>query len=204
MSIVLFPSLAKAQVSPDQTLYRAIRERDGDINRLYTTSSDEIANAVRRLGYREENPVGRCFSQRLLESEWGAGRIPPLYTPLYRLYNSNITDHFYTISSSERDAAIRQSGYVNEGITCFVYSRTLLGDDCELRRYWAAGSRSNHFYTIDLGEGWDAEDDGYVSEGSEGYLPYDGNYCQGQREGAIILFDVEILFTHQLAHYSAD
>jgi hypothetical protein len=178
LSIVLFPSLAKAQVRADQTLFRAIRERGGDIDRLYTTSSDEIANAVSRLGYREENPVGRCFSQAYLEYAWGGvDRIPPLYTRLYRLYNNSITDRFYTINESERNAAIRQSGYVDEGVVCFVY-RHNIPDSCELRRYWAARQRSNHFYTINLGEGLDAMRDGYVSEGREGYLPYDGNYCR--------------------------
>ena len=41
-------------------------------------------------------------------------------TPIYRLYNAAIGDHFYTASSDEATGAIR-NGYKAEGITGYLY-----------------------------------------------------------------------------------
>ena len=38
--------------------------------------------------------------------------------PLYRLQGHG--DHFYTTSADERDNAVSQYGYANEGIACYV------------------------------------------------------------------------------------
>jgi len=40
--------------------------------------------------------------------------------PLYRLFHYGKHDHFYTRSAAERDRA-RGLGYVDEGITCYVW-----------------------------------------------------------------------------------
>jgi hypothetical protein len=41
-------------------------------------------------------------------------------TPLYRLYNRSNGDHFYTISSSERQSALN-TGWVSEGVSGYGY-----------------------------------------------------------------------------------
>ncbi len=38
--------------------------------------------------------------------------------PLYRLRNN--VEHFYTTSAEERDNAVSQYGYIEEGIACYV------------------------------------------------------------------------------------
>ena len=40
--------------------------------------------------------------------------------PLYGLFNSNITDHFYTTNETEREDAIANLGYADQGIACYV------------------------------------------------------------------------------------
>jgi hypothetical protein len=41
--------------------------------------------------------------------------------PLYRLYNSGATDHFYTMSATERDNASDNLGYTKEGIAGYTF-----------------------------------------------------------------------------------
>jgi hypothetical protein len=41
--------------------------------------------------------------------------------PLYRLWNNAIQDHFYTISAAERAATLSAGGWVDEGITGYVF-----------------------------------------------------------------------------------
>ena len=40
---------------------------------------------------------------------------------LYRLFNGNLGDHFYTTSAAERDTAVSSLGYVSEGVGCYVF-----------------------------------------------------------------------------------
>ncbi|WP_443612862.1 hypothetical protein [Actinoallomurus purpureus] len=42
-------------------------------------------------------------------------------TPLFRLWNPVIHDHFYTTSVDERNNAVVRYGYVSEGVACEVY-----------------------------------------------------------------------------------
>ncbi len=41
--------------------------------------------------------------------------------PLYRLYSETASDHFYTTSAAERDNAIAQYGYRDEGVAGYVW-----------------------------------------------------------------------------------
>ncbi len=43
-------------------------------------------------------------------------------TPLYRLYNGNSGDHFYTTSAGERDNAVSMYGYSYENIAGYVWT----------------------------------------------------------------------------------
>ena len=51
----------------------------------------------------------------------------PNTVPLYRLFNPQNGDHFYTASASEGDNAVRQYGYRNEPTACFVLSAQVGG-----------------------------------------------------------------------------
>jgi hypothetical protein len=42
-------------------------------------------------------------------------------TPLYRLVNGK-PDHFYTISSTEKDNAVKSYGYKYEGIASYIFA----------------------------------------------------------------------------------
>jgi len=41
--------------------------------------------------------------------------------PLYRVYRPASTDHFYTTSAAERDAAVASLGYLDEGVAGYVW-----------------------------------------------------------------------------------
>ncbi|KAH7660401.1 hypothetical protein AAVH_43815, partial [Aphelenchoides avenae] len=45
----------------------------------------------------------------------------PGTVPFYRLWQAKEDDHFYTTSAAERDAAIRDGGYTDEGVAGYVY-----------------------------------------------------------------------------------
>ncbi len=45
----------------------------------------------------------------------------PESTPLYRLHNGSIGNHFYTTSAAERDNAVSNLGYTYEAIGCYVF-----------------------------------------------------------------------------------
>ena len=42
-------------------------------------------------------------------------------TPLLRAFNPTSGDHFYTTSAAERDNAVANLGYRDEGVACHVF-----------------------------------------------------------------------------------
>lgn len=84
---------------------------------FYTASENEAAQAMRD-GYTLERVVGYVLPQDTEESERTA--------PLYRLYNAQLDDHFYTTQSSERDIAITQHGYIDQGMIAYVHTEKAL------------------------------------------------------------------------------
>jgi CspA family cold shock protein len=44
----------------------------------------------------------------------------PTKTPLLRAFNPGSEDHFYATSVAERDKAVANLGYVNEGVACHI------------------------------------------------------------------------------------
>ena len=63
---------------------------------------------------KDEGTAGYIFSNQ-----------EPHSVPLYRLYNGNIGDHFYTTNAAERDNAPQHLGYNYEGITGYVLLMSL-------------------------------------------------------------------------------
>ncbi|EJD46232.1 hypothetical protein AURDEDRAFT_34421, partial [Auricularia subglabra TFB-10046 SS5] len=88
---------------------------NGDVqDHFYTTDEAERANAITRLGFKDEGLTGWVHSTPVCAS-----------TPLYRLYYEGPTnrpllrDHFYTVNPAERERAVK-NGYTYEGIAAYV------------------------------------------------------------------------------------
>ncbi|KAJ7616612.1 hypothetical protein FB45DRAFT_716372, partial [Roridomyces roridus] len=82
--------------------------------------------------------------------------------PLYRDFNGDIGDHFYTTDKAEYDAA-NQGGYTAEGARLSVFSQQYAGT-VRFFRLWNGGS-GDHFYTTNATEVDSAvTHNGYVHE----------------------------------------
>lgn len=78
-------------------------------------------------------------------------------------------DHFYTTSDSERDGAIKNFGYQQEGTACFVFPPTIAQPPGTVRwhRLYLGGKQHNHFYTTSDSERDGASQKfGYKKEGT--------------------------------------
>jgi hypothetical protein len=84
-------------------------------------------------------------------------------TALYRWYNSNTGDHFYTTDPSGEAAP--NSGYVSEGITGYIKTSQAPGTAALYR--WYNSGNGDHFYTTNP-QGESAP--GYVFETTTGYI----------------------------------
>ena len=85
------------------------------------------------------------------------------------LVESNIGDHFYTTSATERDRAISNYGYKNEGTACFLYKNKLRRSSPFYRLY--NQSIGDHFYTTSAKERDRAISNyGYKNEGIACYV----------------------------------
>ena len=87
--------------------------------------------------------------------------------PLYQLYASGSTDHFYTTSASERDYA-KSLGFVDQGIAAYVEASQIAGTLPFWRFY--SGAQTDHFYTTSVSEYNYVLANGFTFEGIEGYL----------------------------------
>src|SRR6266511_3744605 len=75
-----------------------------------------------------------------------------------------VGDHFYTTSAPERDNAVANLGYINEGIACDVLGAAGAGTTPLFRVFSPASG--DHFYTTDVAERDNAVANlGYVDEG---------------------------------------
>src|SRR5438876_4145128 len=94
---------------------------------------------------------------------------PPGSVPLFRLFNPDTGDHFYTADANERDRAASQFGYRTEGVACFVMPGPSPGV-IQLYRMWN-GDAHDHFYTTDVNERNRAQAvSGYADEGIAGFV----------------------------------
>jgi hypothetical protein len=78
-----------------------------------------------------------------------------------------VGDHFYTMSTDERDRAIA-NGYKSEGIACYVFD-SLASETMPLYRLYNQNS-GDHFYTMSADERDRAIANGYKSEGIACYV----------------------------------
>lgn len=68
-----------------------------------TTCEAEMRSPIAEIGFWSPTPL--CGS-----------------IPVYRLYEPGTNNHFYTTNSAERDSAISNLGYQNEGVAGYVWS----------------------------------------------------------------------------------
>lgn len=68
-------------------------------------------------------------------------------------------DHFYTMSTIERDVAIRSYGYVSEGIACAIFTKP-----------WTARTGDHAYYVSEAQRDTEISMDGYVDEGIACYV----------------------------------
>ncbi|KAH7711532.1 hypothetical protein AAVH_21144 [Aphelenchoides avenae] len=89
--------------------------------------------------------------------------------PLYRAYNGDVQDHFYTTKFDELASAKTKHGYKGEGITGRIL-RTKAPKSTELYRLYHKGS-NDHFYATNKEERDNAISKlGYKDQGTVGYV----------------------------------
>lgn len=125
---------------------------------------------LRATGAPQTDAPGRPATQRIgnrpdIRQMIGVFVPTALTVPLFRYYNSQITDHFYTTNWNELGAG--NYGWVYEGIQCYMSAQPVSGT-VPLYRYWN-GRIGDHFYTTnwnELGTG----NYGWVFEGIQCYV----------------------------------
>ena len=89
-----------------------------------------------------------------------------LSTPVYRMYSSSISDHFYTIDANEKNSATAGGFYTYEGVAFYAYNTQVSGTSPVYRLYRGYNGQGDHFYTADVNEKNNAVNSGtYTSEG---------------------------------------
>lgn len=132
-------------------MYRLVHPGAGH---LFTTFMDERDAAVNEDGYIGEGIGYWCVPANLttlLQTQ-----------PLFRLYNAALDDHFYTLDPNEISA-----GYTREGIACLVLSQQTDGSVPLFRLRSPLGL---HFYSVDTVERQTLLNEGYVDEGTTGFV----------------------------------
>ncbi len=89
--------------------------------------------------------------------------------PMYSAYQSQYTDHFYTLSASDRNYAVSYLGY-NYPDTPFAMPLPAAYHSAPFYRYYKGAPQFEHFYTREASEWQYVEQNGYVYEGIEGYM----------------------------------
>jgi Astacin (Peptidase family M12A)/Repeat of unknown function (DUF5648) len=90
---------------------------------------------------------------------------PPQTARLFRYWNAQIGDHFYTTSWAELGGG--RHGWAYEGVQCYIFPNPATGST-PLFRYWNA-TATDHFYTTNWNE-LAAGRHGWVLEGIQGYV----------------------------------
>jgi Repeat of unknown function (DUF5648) len=158
-----------------------------------------VLNLNERVQKLAQGPNGRCVLQRtyagsgfgpqapLSPGIWAAAatrpsspmitETQPIYActalkgkqPMYSAYQPQYTDHFYTLSASDRNYAVSALGYVSP-VTPFAMPSPIGYHAAPFYRYFKGAPQLEHFYTHDTYEWQYVEQNGYVYEGVEGYL----------------------------------
>lgn len=112
-----------------------------DVDHVYFAYDDNGLNNIdryKRIGYEGPRYVGSVYVGSSCNSRADL-------TPLYRLWNGGLKDHFYTTGDFERALAKSQFGYIDESIEAYVFREPAPGLS-PLYRYWNQ-TGGDHFYT---------------------------------------------------------
>ncbi|KAL0951810.1 hypothetical protein HGRIS_008477 [Hohenbuehelia grisea] len=148
---VITDSCEYADALAGQNLYRGYNSQPGKEDHIYTTNPSEIPS-----GFSNDGVVARVYNSG-----------PPGSIPIYRLFSEKLTDHFYTMSATERDDYAGK-GYTWNGIVGYGYAFSTCSGVPLYRLYSEA--KTNNFYTIDPAEVEKAVLDGYKKIGVTGYV----------------------------------
>ncbi|KAJ6608973.1 hypothetical protein B0H10DRAFT_2226382 [Mycena sp. CBHHK59/15] len=96
--------------------------------------------------------------------------------PLYRDWNSAISDHFYTTDLAEYNSA-NAGGYTPEGIRSLVFSTQVAGSVQFIRLWNGNTGVGDHFYTTNATEAQAATGGGYVIENKATMYIYPTQLC---------------------------
>ncbi|PCH43451.1 hypothetical protein WOLCODRAFT_75032 [Wolfiporia cocos MD-104 SS10] len=110
---------------------------------FYTTNATEMDIAVNSLGYSAEGNAGYIYNNTI-------GPFVVFTVALYRMYSPSRTDHYYTTSYTDREAAINGGGYNDEGIAGYVYNHSTCYNMALYEAYSSA--YPDHFYTQNISE----------------------------------------------------
>jgi surface protein len=137
-----------------------------------SSSEDWVLSSDRALGeFTLANLVSGWNDETMAGTWYTASTLPaPAVTPVsvYRLYNPNSGEHFYTLSEVERDATVA-AGWNDEGIGWYA-------PDSSDKPVYRLYSGTDHHYTMDEDEKAALIEEGWVDEGVAFYSadPEDG------------------------------
>jgi len=155
-------------VAPDgmSVIYRQSNTEHGD--HFYTMDEEEAKKSLAENNYISEGYLGYAFP-------YVEGQDAPLGTsPIFRGWNPEKNNHFYTADKEEFDNAVANDGYEDEGILGYAYVNTVNGVSPVYREVEDTAGMQ-HFYTMNNTEMQKAQrEDGLVFEGNAWYsYPYD-------------------------------
>lgn len=90
-------------------------------------------------------------------------------SPMYRVYNDQFTDYYYSRSLSEISAAETYAGYSGR-VTAYQAPNTPTDASKPWLAYFGPAPWLEHYYTSNAATGQFVVNAGYISEGSEGYV----------------------------------
>lgn len=100
----------------------------------------------------------------------------PYWVPLYRLYNNDIHDHYYTTIPAHRDDYVQNKGYTYERIECYISDRKFNDTNCGYLFHLWNETDDIHFYTSSESEKDAKIIEGFSYEGIVGFIytqPFD-------------------------------
>ena len=130
---------------------------------FYTTNATEMDDFI--------NGPDQYISEGVAAQILPADTQAPTAIPLFRLYDANSTDYFYTANATVRDQELSTGKYVSQGVTGYVYPQQVCGTVPLYRVHLLANHINSDFYTTDEAEVEDFVDNlGYINHGVTGYV----------------------------------
>ena len=123
---------------------------------LYSADFEDIISNMTH-GYAFEKRIGFIFREPVASA-----------SGFYLLYNSEHTDHVYTLNVTEADELIQRYGYFDLGYVGYIYSSAICGSIPLYRLYNV--EEYDHYYTVNESDRDSRLNEGYISQGTAGYI----------------------------------